>query len=490
MKVKRALPFWGAAFIFCTVSFWGQYFALLHGAWVFPSWLFGLIFLAAWEAILFNAYFAGRQTPLTWRLLVLLIFLTVLYFPSGGFKTASFAAGGLLIFLAWFSSGSLGRRLAFLEKQAVYLKDKASSAISWEYESLEFKEQGSRTVGFFWRQFFTSGLGAVVLAVTADRRNVSFTPQIKRRLLLLGWGALAAGLIFQSLAYLFRLNILWSYGEVSVRQGLNRSWVRNLAVFVAVVLLVISLLPVNFSPVGIDDILAALKGLLSRLESPPMPGPDFAEPPVPLPAEVIEQEPAVGGYPAVALLLLLVLTAGLAGLIVLLTIGFLLSLWIKGEAERLRGLPALLLRLYRFFVSAFKNLGRGLREAVEFLRPVKNGVEKKEASLPRLRRFFRRKKDYGSIRFLFREIVQVGRKKGLLFLPASTPAEYGEVLLRHLPDRREELAAFLWGYHLARYGAGKLTRRERARFLAAGSNIVEQLARLGEDEEIGFPKRD
>lgn len=207
---------------------------------------------SALESAYYAAYFLTPRTPWSVRLVELAVWLVPLYFLSGR-SWADSLWPAFLTFVSWLTARGYGSQLVTMERVADVLGDQAASTVSWEYESLT-SSSNDLAIGFFWRRLIVFGLGIAVLAVASHGRTAAEPSSLALALRLAANLAVISGLALQAGAYLFRLEILWSYAQAVVDGSLTRLWFRNLGLVLLVLLLVVNLAPVNYSPLTAETV--------------------------------------------------------------------------------------------------------------------------------------------------------------------------------------------------------------------------------------------
>lgn len=477
MMVKRILPLLASLFTF---AFWAsamKFSAPLFSGFSPPPWLWILLLAGSLESSYFAAFFLTPRTPYLVRLLELVLLFVPLYLFYGAFKL-DLLYPALLVFMAWLTARSYGSQFVTMEKVADTLGDQGASTVKWEYESLTSKNAyGSIPMEYFWWRLFSFAFVLVVLAIVTRVQGASF------ELGFLGLLFVVSGLMLQGCVYLFRLQMLWGFARAEVDKGLPRLWLRHLGLFVLLAALLVSLAPVNYSPLTaarLGSIVAGLWGGAVDFSLPQIP----SQEPVPPAQEgldfvVEEGEPGLAGI-LVALLFLLFFS--LVGLVLIFSLGLFVLALAKGEVERLRGLPNLLVRMYltlrKVFVSALKRLGlSGLASLFPDERSSEIFTRLAERQQEPLGKPGREDKPTG-VRAMLRRIINRASKKGLIYQPSQTALEYGEVLEGRLATNKATVEEFFRGYQEVRYSFQKLSKVEEERLLAAGSVILAQIEAL------------
>lgn len=476
MTLRPMLPLWASLFTF---SFWAlisQYLSLFFPMVSFPAWLWVLLLLSSFESAYFAAYFLNARTPFFVRILELALFTLPLYLSYREF-TLELLWPFLLIFGSWIVARGYGTKIVVMEKVADTLGDQGASTVNWEYESLTSKGyHGSLPMEYFWRRFFSFGMILTVATI------IALPDSLGLNLAILGCLFVASGLMLQGTVYLFRLEILWNFARAEVDFRLRSIWLRNLAAFVLVMVLLVSVAPVNYSPITAERVGQALLGLWSGEEEfmiTPTPSQENAAlAPEPLDFSLEEGEPGIMGLVITILIFFLL---ALVGLLFLFVLGLLLFTLVKGELERLRGLPNLIVQVYLSLSRILKSLLQRLglerlshwlpEQTLPMLRPLANRWGK-----PSKRRHGRL--DLRGVRAMFRALVKEGGKKGILYKEAQTPAEYGELLHQYLSSDQHELDEFFEGYHKVRYGMKTLNKEEEELLLKAGAQLLKEMQGL------------
>ena len=476
MTAKGYLPALAGVFTASALYLCAQYLSLLFAPLTLPSWLWLFVLASALESAYYAAYFLGPRTPFTVRLLELALWLVPIFLLAGR-ELSVFLWPALLTLVSWLVARGWGMQLVRMEKVADVLGDQAASTVSWEYESLTSRGQDDLALGFFWRRLLGFGAVVVTLATLVYRSGLvegSLSVLLKLQATVAG----ASGLALLGGAYLFRLQILWSYAKAVVDPGLTRAWFRNLALILLFVVALVHLAPVNYSPITAETV----AGLAARLFQPkielpqleePVPGEgpslSWAEQAVPQPEDL----GIMGLALAIAAFLLLVLFVT----VLLAAFGFIVIQLTKGELERLRGLPKLAVEIYAALRrAAAKVLAalRGLRISLPLGRRVKlpgmrppGGGEQ-----PSRRRFLSLDK---GVRALLRRIARQAGKKGLRFRASQTPREFGQLLQGKLEHSEELVEQFFQGYHLARYSGRQLSGAQEEEVVAAGTELLQRI---------------
>lgn len=486
MKIKGLIPGCAAFFTCFVCSLCGHYLALLFPSLSQPWWLSFVVLIATLESAYFATYFLNPRTPLVVPLVELALWVVPFYFLWGGF-TSTFLRASFSVLIPWLVARGYGAQVASMEKVADLLGDQAASTISWEYESLEHRGQVRLSTEYFWWRLWSFGLVISILAIAVQRQVPPLEQSQNPSLSFLYWGALASGLLLQGLVYLLRMQILWKYAQAQVQPDLWKLWLRSLTIFVVITVVLVSLAPINYSPVNADRLGRILAGLLNRFT-------DLSA----LPNQPVEREgppneslgqlefpPEEGelGWPGILLGLAFLLIITLLVLFVLFVVGWALVALFADEVERLRGLPHLAVQVYTALKEALRGFGGWLRNLWAQL--TMGGAESKLAGLkireqstkgdttwvPRTSKVIR----FQTVRGMFRHIVKVGTQRGLVFTATQTPAEYGQILGEYLPQAQSEVREFFHGYHRERYGQTPPNAEEQKTLLAIGAQIVEQL---------------
>lgn len=455
------------ALLSITIFVWSSFILIIQYLSTFatfslPSWLGVFVLGATIESSYFAAYFLNPRTPLLVRLIEISMWVLPLYFLLGGLQPV-FWWSCLAILVPWFVAREYGVQLRKIESLADFLGDQAASTVRWEYESIQHRSNQPTITEYFWSRFWFFNSLIVLLAIVTN----------KEANLLLWALTLTSGLTLQGLVYLFRLEILWSYGQVQVQDSIAKKWLHGLLILVGMTLLIALILPHSFSPLTAVEVGQFMSGILGRITSSPgLPLPPEGERPPVLP-QGPEQLPPESGFSLMGLLFagLFFLILVSLGLFILFVIGWLIVTFVDDELQRLKGLPRLALRIY----TAFLNNWRKLREGVQFnLSTVENRAiptPSRPRGLPKWR-----KRPKG-IRGMFKQLVQGGKAKGLTYVQSQPPSSYGQILSDHLPEEQEKIEEFMAGYEQERYGERSLNPEERAKLLAKGAEIIDQLKR-------------
>lgn len=504
------LPVFCAVFSLSVGALVGHYIALFYSGWHFPIWLYALLAVFALESVYYSAYVLSPRTPFTWRLLEvgMIGVLTSLLLRLGNnapypwwalwrsFPDLGFLIPFSIALLVWAVAGGLGHRLARIAKVRDELGDQAASTLSWEYDSLAMK--GANTalpIEYFLVRLIGFGLLTACLAVAAQRTGALQGVTRREQLVLAAFHllTLTSGLLVLGCAYLYRLATIWQQIKVVYPLQLFSRWLRNLLVVCLGVAVIISLMPVDFSPITFDHIAGGLVGLLMRITSgSPSMEPREVSGQSEVQSSQIPWEQLEGAEPpfwvGVMTLIYMVLTFGLLGLAVAVFLGFLVVSLAQGELERLRGLPHAAARLYLvvrdsvwqlglFFLRYLRrvkgvNLPRHLAAPFEELSP--------QASPRGPRRESAASRD---IRGAFRQLLRAAAAVGLAPGVGETPAEFGQRLTVSLPEHDGEIRDFLESYHLARYSQRDLEKTLRERALEQARRIAAGLQRIVRGKE-------
>ena len=511
MKLQRIVPCLAALFSFFVVSLAGQYLSLLCKGWIFPLWLFPVILFFSFESAYFSTFFLTPRTPMTVRLLEIgAVFCTVyglsrLKGSAYGYEWFDLLQAvsdpqvllPLVLTLAvWLMAGGYGRKFVEIHKLRDQLGDQSASTVSWEYESLEGKDYGASPMPmeyFFWR-LFGYGLLIGILAVAASRTGAmaDVSSRYKFTLVLLGVGGLGVGLVLQGAVYLYRLETIWSYTGARVSEGFQMGWFKSLAIFVMGVLVIVSFVPINYSPITFDRLSQWVMGVIERMEPfPIMEGGFRSDSPPPSVEEMVEwegveEEPSF--WFALVMFLYFLLVVGGIGLLLLLAVGFMVVLLAKDELDKLKGLPHLAVRIYSAFIGAVREgwlfLSSLWRSGQQVFR--KYTLSPLDTSADELRRqgTGNTAKPSGQalhIRQMFRRIVQTGREAGIKMSPEQTPQEYGEVLQEQFPTVDREVRIFFAAYNEVRYGERVLHSDRKKHIMEQGKRIVRQIGIRGKE---------
>lgn len=483
MPMKKTIPFWASLFLVSNFVLAGKYLSILYPSFNLPFWLALLMFLTALESSYFATFFLTRQTPFLVIILEFGLFLVPIYLISGGIGVKFFLSSAIL-FLTWVGARSYGHQILTMERQTDYLADQGASTVSWEYESLSSRETEFLPMEYFWGRFLALSLFVAILAVIVRSKNLPIEPWLQLRLNLLGAFMIGSGLVLQGTAYLLRLQILWKHAQTPVDQGLSQVWLKNLKVFSLLLVIVLCIIPVDYSPLTAAKLGGYLQSLgqSNEVVMPPIPAepnPQVFNEQMEAPMEMGEPN-FVGFFMAFTLFLILVSLA----IMLVFVAGYVVTLLAKGELERLKGLPKLAATVYLSLSEQFKkwfhqlrklnfkpSLGdydreRFLAQGASWLEPLK----------------IKRKRDKpNDLRAMYRLLWRQGKKMGFLVRQGTTPAEYGQILQEQLPQEQGQVAEFLRGYHKTRYGLQDLMPREKEYFLAKGKEVIEQIERLKEE---------
>lgn len=511
MKLKHVVPSLAALFSFSVVNLVGQYISLLYGGWTFPVWLFAVIFLVSFESVYFSAFFLSPRTPITVRLLevgsavgavyvIVRLTLSPLAYEwfelSQAIRDPYVILPALLTLAAWFMAGGYGQQFTVIHKLGDQLGDASASTVSWEYESLESRDYGvTMAIEYFFWRLFGYGFLIGVLAIAASRSGVvdDLSRGYRLGLGVLGIGGLSVGLILQGAVYLFRLETIWSYTGTRVSEGFQKDWFKNLAIFVIAVVGIVSIAPVNYSPITYDRLSQWAIGLFQGMdpftviegdfqpESPPHSNEEMVE------WGIGEEEPSFW-FALVMFLYFLVVVGGIA-LLVLLAVGFFLVMLAKDELDKLKGMPQLAVRIYRAFTAAVCG---GLMALRDLWGRGKNVLRRytfsptDTLSAERTHKAGKKRGPSGPvlhIRQMFQRIVRTGREVGIRMGPGQTPQEYGELLREKLPSVNTEIQFFIQSYNEVRYGKRMVEPEWKERVMEQGQEIVRQIKAWGKEEQ-------
>jgi hypothetical protein len=501
MIKPAALPFVCALFTWSVGSLLGQYGALFY-AWPFPSWLFFLLLAFALESVYFSTYVLSPRTPLTWRLLEIGLMIALVLvcarhgqnfdYPWWALTKAAldrrfiFPFG--LTFFVWTTAGGYGSQLANMARLADHLGDQAASTISWEHDSLELKPANSSLpIEYFLRRFTGFGLILVSLAVAAQRTGHTAELGLGELVMFgsLYTTALGSGLFLQGSAYLYRLHTIWQQIGMQYPAQLAAGWMRNLLVVSLVLVLIVNVMPVDFSPLTFDDLAGFVLRLFAdtSLEMPSLersetiPQTDGGA--LPMPWMQAEGEPSF--WAGLFALIYMIFFGGTVALALVFAIGYLVATFAKSELEKLRGLPRLAVRFYLVLSEVFKgawvSLYRGLRRARSHM-TLHHAVRSVSDELSlELRSNAAEDIDplAQDIRGAYRQILKRSKEVGIPLLPGDTPGEFGSRLTQEFPQETGEIQGFIESYHLARYSKTKLDHNLTARALARAQRIGRAL---------------
>ena len=471
MKTKGFATLCASLFTFFIFSLGTHYLSLLIPSWPVPPWLQFFVLVASLESAYFSAYLLTPRTPVLVRFGELGLWVIPLYVLLGGFNS-TFRWSALFVFASWLVAREYGTQLRSMEKVADYLGDQAASTIRWEYESLQHRDQVHLATEYFWWRFWFFGLVLVVLSIGA--RGLKPPPWI------LYGGALASGLFLQGLVYLLRLEILWEYGGAQVQPHLGGLWVRSLTILVLALMILVSVLPINYSPLTAERVGILVTSLLNRFTSlPNLPSEPFAgeRPPSGGAVELPFEEGELNFMGILLGLIFLVLIAVLV-LFVLFVLGWVVVVFFMDEVERLQGLPRLAVQVYRAFTEAWSNFLNWIKDLGDKLPHL--GVSRKaggfipafqEQSKHTTKPIFANQ----GVRDMFRQIVRLGNKQGLVYRKSQTPGEYGQTLGEELSQDQREVETFFKGYERERYSERPPSAEEQGKILASGAKILEEL---------------
>lgn len=503
-----------ALFSWAVGSLLGQYISLFYANWSFPLWLYGLLLLFAVESVYYSAYVLSPRTPVSWRLLELgLMWLctTIILrvrmsfpYPWWAFWRAVsdlefLIPFGLTVFV-WSMAGGFGQQIAKMARIADELGDQAASTISWEFESLVMKpENASIPLEYFLRRWVGFALLFACFAVAARRTGVGVGAAASP--ILLGGlytFILGTGLFIQGSAYLYRLTTIWEQIKLEYPKLLAPNWMRSLLIICLAFIVMVNVIPVDFSPLTYDDLVRIISSIFRRLTADP---PELLGPP-----DEDLSAPESGGAPSmswqqladeepplwagiIAILYIVVFFGGIvlaAGVFV----GFLIVTFAQSELERLRGLPKAAAKFYSAVREAvlqlYGFLARGFRRVKEYA-GAKISLPKKASVRPES--FHNRSPGRidplaQDIRSAYRQLVRQSSNLGMLVKPGKTPREFGQQLQKALPEQESDIAQFIETYHLARYSHHSLDDRITTRALTAAERILSSLQRIVRGKDI------
>lgn len=471
MKTKGFATLCASLFTFLIFSLGAHYLSLLIPSWPVPPWLQFFVLLASLESAYFSAYLLTPRTPLVVRLVELGLWGIPLYFLLGGFNS-TFRWSALFVLVSWLVARDYGTQLRSMEKVADSLGDQAASTIRWEYESLEHRGQAHLATEYFWWRFWFFGLVLVVLSI--GTRGLKPPPWI------LYGGALSSGLLLQGLVYLLRLEILWEYAGAQVQPHLGRLWVRSLTILVLALVILVSVLPINYSPLTAERVSILVTSLFNRFtDLPNLPSEPFAGERPPSGGSVeLPFEEGVPNLMGILLGLIFVVLIAVLALFVLFVLGWAVVALFMDEMDRLQGLPRLAVQVYRALTEAWYNFLNWIKDLGVKL-PHLGGLRKAGGLIPEFQDQSRHttKPIFANkgVRGMFRQIVRVGNKQGLVYRKSQTPGEYGKTLGENLPQGQGEVETFFTGYERERYSQRPPSAEEQAKILASGAKIMEEL---------------
>lgn len=475
MTAKSYLPAAAAFFTASVLTLGTLYAGVLSSALAVPPWLWLFLLGSALESAYYAAYFLTPRTPWSVRLVELAVWLVPLYFLSGR-SWADSLWPAFLTFVSWLTARGYGSQLVTMERVADVLGDQAASTVSWEYESLT-SSSNDLAIGFFWRRLIVFGLGIAVLAVASHGRTAAEPSSLALALRLAANLAVISGLALQAGAYLFRLEILWSYAQAVVDGSLTRLWFRNLGLVLLVLLLVVNLAPVNYSPLTAETVGKWASRLFQQevdmtafqesagQESPSLPR-----------GEQEWVEPEEPGLAAVILAVLILFLFGSLVMMVLAALGFLLLYFTRTEIDRLRGVPRLAVEIYLAVRRAAAQLWMLLRRIKASLPTTGGGAAGQKVSELGQETSSRQLRPWGrNVRALLRRIAAQAGKKGLPFRPSYTAWEYAQVLKGSLRQEEGLIQRFFQGYHQVRYGPEEMDGTEEEQLLEVGTEILKKI---------------
>jgi len=499
-----------ALFSWAVGSLLGQYISLFYGDWNFPVWLYGLLFLLSFESVFYSAYVLSPRTPLTWRFLEigLMWFLVTICLRMGRSfsypwwavwraavdKAFLFPFG--LAFLTWSIAGGFGQQLSRMKRIADELGDQAASTISWEFESLALKpENSSIPLEYFLRRWVGFAVLFAGLAIAVRRSGI----QIASPFLMAGLYTLllGTGLVAQGSAYLERLATIWEQIGLEYPRVLTANWIRSLLIVSLVLMVLINVIPVDFSPLTYDDLVRFFFSLLHRFSAdspalPEVPEEDLSPPGgggvLQLPWQADEEEPPMWAG-IIALLYIVVFVGGL-GMAVAVFVGFVIVTFAQSELERLRGLPKAAVQFYlavrTAFQQAYSFVFSGFRSVKRYAATKAWSLSRSQGEPEGVYTSPSRRDDplAQDIRGAYRQLVQQATSIGLVQKSSETPGEFGRQLQQTVPEHEPEIADFIDAYHLARYSNHALDDRLTARALSAAGSVLSSLRRMVRRKQI------
>ena len=496
------LPLVGAIFAAAVGSILGQYIALFYRGWAFPGWLFPILLVFALESMYYSVYVLSPRTPFTWRLfelgaMVVLIELclratrSVTYPWWALWRSAAdldFIIPFALAVFVWGTAGGFGYKLARITKVRDELGDQAAATLSWEYDSIAMKAPNTTLpVEYFLFRLMGFGFLGACLAVAA-RRSGHYQSMSQREqfvLFALHVLALTCGLLLQGGAYLHRLTVIWQHINVPYPRQLLNGWLRNLVIVCLGVAVLVSIMPVDFSPITYDNISGGIARLLMRMfDGPPQrareqaESPDPGTPPVPWVQPEEGEPPFWAGLLAVLYMLFI---WGFTLLALVIGLGFLLITLVHGELERLRGLPR---AAAQFFLAVQESVRQLVQFVLRHMQRVKERVRIPktrpaapwELEAPRPDRRGRQETAaVRDIRGAFRQLLQEAAGAGIPARAGETPGEFGSRLGEALPECGRDILEFMASYHMARYSRRELASSLSKAALAQAERIIAAL---------------
>jgi len=499
------LPLAGAVFAAGTGILVANYISMFYGRWAVPPWLYALLPLFALESVYYSAYVLSPRSPFTWRVMELsaaaaLIMLCLRLehsctYPLWAFwhylRDLEFLVPFSLVLLTWAMAGGFGGQMARIARVRDELGDQATATLSCEYDSLSMKApEASLPIEYFLARLMGVGFLLACLAVAAQRRGDLAGAPVGTRLVLgaLHVLTLASGLFLLGSAYLHRLTTIWFQVQLSYPPQLAARWLRNLAVVCLAAAVIVSVMPVDFSPITVDEIIRALARLAARagrdaglsVQSEVPAGRAERLPPVPL-GELEHAEPSF--WVGVLTLLYMLFTALFTVTAALTFLGFLIVAFAQAELERIQGLPRAAVRLYQVVRESVQQLSRFFLRQLRRVRDKAASMQAQAVSLGQPDgggEEQRRRENVVArdIRAAFRQLVQAAAAAGHGPRPGETPAEFGRRLAAVVPEDEEEVSNFIAHYHVARYSRRGLGTSLRQRALGEAERIMERLRRM------------
>ena len=483
MNLKGLLPALAAIFSFAVVSMCSRYINLLFPTFDLPFWLTFFMLPSALESAYFGAYYLNQRTPFLVRLVELGLWLGPLYFLSGR-DLGVFGIYSALVFSTWVIARGYGSQVAFMERVADFLGDQGASTVNWEYESLGSENSTSGPMGYFWRRLYFFGALIALLAIVCRATGINVTGAEMVYLRVIGSIAVASGLALQGGAYLFRLQILWSYAKADVSPALGQAWARGLLALLLLVVLVVNVAPVDYWPMTAQRISESVRSfdLKGPILSPPQTESSEGASGQERQDLVLPEETTIGLWGFLVAVAVFIVFAGL-GLLFLAILGFMVTQMLGVELERLKGLPRLAAQVYRGMQSALGRLFYGARRIKTYLQaPTQKQRLKGLGETFVEKRVRERRPRLKNVRAMFRRIAKEAGRRGLIFHPSLTAREYGKLLDHNLPDAEPAVDEFIAGYQKVRYSNFKINQSDEERLLAVGAEIVEEIENLEGDK--------
>ncbi|MGE5557631.1 MAG: hypothetical protein ACM3WV_03355 [Bacillota bacterium] len=492
-----ALP---AAGVFATA------FMLLFTAWLTPglyarnAWItaFFLLFLVSAGALYGGLIFRLRL-PFTGHMLLFILtqwaalvgreWLTAGACPRyfyNPFHAFEYHPGWALVGASsWFLSQFIASRLRRLQQPPRFILEKDLSTgkkVRRPAQNLEIWRKG-------WRSWYRTVLWLVVLSGAAPsaagffrRKPAPFPLKILTRL---GPALVAAaGLMLISAGYLYFQRAKWRNERLIPGKKLVEMWGRwtiGISLIAAVSALLIPAWPQIPPQIWlawlVHIVRMIFRGMFNTADQPPAPSPRFGR------SFIRAKAPDPGLWMQIIAVLYAAFTfiviplTGLFGLAVF--AGSMLARFKKNEAEKLKGLPRVLIRLYYLWRKMLQRLLN-----INLLNPFRTGGRMNSRDEPlaahKTRRYFWGFGRKAVVRREYYNLVDNARLHGMAWKAADTPAEIGEGLAR-LSGKPGETAEITAVYLQARYGKDVPLRPEVLDYIGKCRRVRKLIQRQSEN---------